>query len=75
MHASHGGRFNRRLPDLQQHEPGANVMLFGTGNPDHLEHNIRAILQPPLPTVDVQKLAALFGALEGVGLDEANMKR
>ena len=58
-----------------RHEPGANVVLFGTGNPDHLEPNIRAILQPPLPAADAQKLAALFGALEGVGLDEANMKR
>lgn len=58
-----------------RHEPGANVVLFGTGNPDHLAPNINAILQPPLPDADRQKLAALFGALEGVGLDEIIPRR
>lgn len=53
-----------------RHEPGANVVLFGTGNPDHVEPNINAILGPPLPAADLQKIAELFGALEGVGLDE-----
>ena len=50
-------------------------MLFGTGNPDHLAPNINAILQPPLPAADSQKIAELFGALEGVGLDEIVVKR
>jgi aryl-alcohol dehydrogenase-like predicted oxidoreductase len=58
-----------------RHEPGAHVVLFGTGNPDHLEPNIRAILQPPLPAADAQKIAELFGALEGVGLDEIIVRR
>ncbi|MBX9904010.1 MAG: aldo/keto reductase [Burkholderiales bacterium] len=58
-----------------RHEPGANVVLFGTGNPDHIEPNIKAILQPPLPAADRQKIAELFGALEGVGLDEIIAKR
>ena len=58
-----------------RHEPGAHVVLFGTGNPDHLEPNIRAILQPPLPTADTQKIAELFDKLEGVGLDEIIAKR
>jgi len=53
-----------------RHEPGANVVLFGTGNPDHLAPNINAILQPPLPAAVTKKIAELFGALEGVGLDE-----
>jgi aryl-alcohol dehydrogenase-like predicted oxidoreductase len=53
-----------------RHEPGADVVLFGTGNPAHVAPNIEAILQPPLPPDDVQKLAELFGHLEGVGLDE-----
>lgn len=57
-----------------RHEPGANVVLFGTGNPGHIEPNVRAILQPPLPPADRQKIAELFGALEGVGLDEVNVK-
>lgn len=58
-----------------RHEPGAHVVLFGTGNPDHLAPNINAILQPPLPAADVQKIAELFGALEGVGLDEIIARR
>jgi aryl-alcohol dehydrogenase-like predicted oxidoreductase len=58
-----------------RHEPGANVVLFGTGNPDHLAPNINAILQPALPAADTQKIAELFGALEGVGLDEIIPKR
>ncbi len=55
-----------------RHEPGANVVLFGTGNPDHVEPNVRAILKPPLRESDRATLAELFGALEGVGLDEVN---
>jgi aryl-alcohol dehydrogenase-like predicted oxidoreductase len=58
-----------------RHEPGAHVVLFGTGNPAHVAPNISAILQPPLPQTDVQKLGELFGLLEGVGLDEPNLKR
>ena len=58
-----------------RHEPGANVVLFGTGNPAHVEPNIKSILQPPLPQADAQKLIELFGKLEGVGLDEPTRKR
>ena len=53
-----------------RHEPGANVVLFGTSNLAHVEHNIKSILAPPLPSADVQKINELFGNLEGVGLDE-----
>ena len=52
-----------------RHEPGADVVLFGTGNPDHLAINIGSILKPPLPTADVERLKTLFGKLQGVGLD------
>ncbi len=58
-----------------RHEPGGNVVLFGTGNPDHLAPNINAILKPPLPAADLKKIEELFGALEGVGLDEIIQKR
>ena len=51
------------------HEPGIDVVLFGTGNPAHLKANIDSILRPPLPAADVQKLYDLFGKLVGVGLD------
>lgn len=52
-----------------RHEPGIDVVLFGTGNVDHLRSNIESILRPPLPAADVHKLYALFGHLVGVGLD------
>lgn len=57
-----------------RHEPGANVVLFGTGNPAHVEPNIKAILAPPLSDADVRTLDELFGRLEGVGLDEPKPK-
>jgi aryl-alcohol dehydrogenase-like predicted oxidoreductase len=52
-----------------RHEPGSEVVLFGTGNREHLRSNIDSILRPPLPRADVEKLYACFGALRGVGLD------
>lgn len=58
-----------------RHEPGAHVTLFGTGNPDHVEPNVRAILQPPLREQDRKKIAELFGNLVGVGLDEVSPLR
>ena len=58
-----------------RHEPGAHVVLFGTGNPRHVELNIDALLKPPLPPDRVQRLAELFGSLEGVGLDEPTLQR
>jgi len=53
-----------------RHEPGANVVLFGTGNPAHIEPNVKAILKPPLHEDHRRQIEELFGALEGVGLDE-----
>ena len=35
-----------------RHEPGVDVVLFGTGDPDHLRSNIAALLAPPLPLAD-----------------------
>ena len=52
-----------------RHQPGADTVLFGTGNVDHLIANIESILRPPLPEADVAQLHALFGHLTGVGLD------
>ncbi len=52
-----------------RHEPGADVVLFGTGEIAHVETNVASILRPPLPAADRERLAAWFGALEGVGLD------
>jgi aryl-alcohol dehydrogenase-like predicted oxidoreductase len=52
-----------------RHEPGVDVVLFGTGDPGHLEANIAALLAPPLPLADRLTLTKLFGRLSGVGLD------
>ena len=52
-----------------RHEPGVDVVLFGTGDPRHLRSNIESILKPPLPAADRRKLDTLFGHLRGVGLE------
>ena len=52
-----------------RHEPGTDVILFGSGVEEHIRTNIASILQPPLPAEDLVRLEELFGALEGVGLD------
>ncbi|MBL8700984.1 MAG: aldo/keto reductase [Alphaproteobacteria bacterium] len=52
-----------------RHEPGADVVLFGTGDVAHLRANVASILGPPLPASDTARLAELFGHLQGVGLD------
>jgi aryl-alcohol dehydrogenase-like predicted oxidoreductase len=52
-----------------RHEPGVDVVLFGTGDAAHLRTNIASLLKPPLPKADRAKLSALFGRLEGIGLD------
>jgi aryl-alcohol dehydrogenase-like predicted oxidoreductase len=53
-----------------RHEPGVDVVLFGTGNAAHLRSNVASLLKPPLPGADRAKLAALFGHLTGIGLDD-----
>jgi aryl-alcohol dehydrogenase-like predicted oxidoreductase len=58
-----------------RHEPGVDVVLFGTGNADHLRGNVASLLKPPLPDADRAKLAALFGHLTGVGLDDPQRPR
>jgi L-galactose dehydrogenase len=52
-----------------RHEPGAHVVLFGTGDAGHLRDNVASILAPPLPAADHAKVRELFGSLVGVGLD------
>ena len=52
-----------------RYEPGADIVLFGTGSIEHLKTNLASILAPPLPKEDTDKLNELFGHLYGVGLD------
>ena len=47
-----------------RHERGVDVVLTGTGNAEHLNENISAILKPPLPKAALDKLDTLFGALD-----------
>jgi len=56
-----------------RHEPGVDVVLFGTGNPAHLKTNIDSLLKPALPEADRRKLDELFGHLVGVGLDAPHL--
>jgi aryl-alcohol dehydrogenase-like predicted oxidoreductase len=58
-----------------RHEPGVDVVLFGTGDAAHLRSNVESLLKPPLPDADRRKLAALFGRLTGVGLDGHQLSR
>jgi aryl-alcohol dehydrogenase-like predicted oxidoreductase len=58
-----------------RHEPGVDVVLFGTGSGEHLRANVESLLKPPLPDADRQKLGTLFGHLTGVGLDGHQFRR
>jgi aryl-alcohol dehydrogenase-like predicted oxidoreductase len=51
-----------------RHEPGADIVLFGTGDQAHLRRNVESLLKAPLPPADVETLHRLFGHLHGVGL-------
>lgn len=57
-----------------RHESGADVVLFGTGNADHLTANIDSLLRLPLPRADLDRLASLFGHLEGVDLSRPTQR-
>jgi aryl-alcohol dehydrogenase-like predicted oxidoreductase len=48
-----------------RHEPGMDVVLTGTGNPEHLQANIASILKPPLPDPILARLERTFGGPVG----------
>ncbi len=52
-----------------RYEPGAHVILTGTGSAAHLEENIESILAPPLPPELSAKLAAIFGDCSSASAD------
>lgn len=47
-------------------EPGADVVLTGTGSVQHLEENIKSLLAGPLSTEQRQRLDRLFGRVDSV---------
>ena len=49
-----------------RHEPSVDVVLTGTGNPEHLRANIEAILKPALPGRIQRRLEELFGELDSL---------
>lgn len=49
-----------------RYEPGVDVVLSGTGNPDHLIANIESLHKPPLPADDVAKLRQIFEKVDTV---------
>ena len=69
LHASGADNLIDAAYRYARHEPGIDVVLFGTGSLDHLRANIASILRPPLPAADVARLNATFAHLVGVGLD------
>ncbi|HET6473166.1 MAG TPA: aldo/keto reductase [Pseudomonadales bacterium] len=52
-----------------RYEPGAHVILTGTGSVDHLRENVAAILAPPLPADLKNQLDRIFGNVDSVSGD------
>ena len=76
LHAGGASSLTDAAYRFARHEPGADVILFGTGDPAHLRSNVASLLKPALPAGDVERLRALFGRLRGVGLvfpDQASL--
>ncbi len=48
-----------------RHEPGADVVLFGTSSIDHLKSNVASILRPALPAADVAKALRIVQRTSG----------
>jgi aryl-alcohol dehydrogenase-like predicted oxidoreductase len=47
-------------------EPGAHVILSGTGNPAHLQENLATFERPPLPEADRRRLEQIFQRVDSV---------
>ncbi len=69
VHAAGASSLTDAAYRFVRHEPGVDVVLFGTSDVGHLKANIDSILKPPLPASDLAQLRARFGHLVGVGLD------
>src|SRR5262245_30341833 len=60
VHAAGASNITEAAYRYVRHEPGVDIVLFGTGNAEHLRANIDAINKPPLPDADRAKLKTLF---------------
>ncbi len=52
-----------------RYEPGAHVILTGTGSVEHLRENVASILAAPLPMEIVARLEQVFGSVDSVSGD------
>jgi L-galactose dehydrogenase len=48
------------------YEPSLDCVLIGTGNAEHLQQNLQAILKGPLPASTLSRLEQLFGKIDSV---------
>lgn len=48
------------------HEPGVDVVLSGTSNPEHLKANAKALSGPPLPSGALERLDAMFAKVDSI---------
>jgi aryl-alcohol dehydrogenase-like predicted oxidoreductase len=48
------------------HEPGADLVLTGTGSPDHLEANVKSLCAPPLSSDLIARLERSFGHIASI---------
>jgi aryl-alcohol dehydrogenase-like predicted oxidoreductase len=70
IHAGGAANMTEAAYRYARHEPGVDVVLFGTGDTGHLRANVASLLKPPLPEADRAKIERLFGHLAvGIGLD------
>ena len=69
LHEGGAGSLTEAAYRFVRHEPGVDVVLFGTGEASHVAANIESILKPALPAEDLNRLHEFFGHLEGVGLE------
>lgn len=49
-----------------RHEPGAHVILTGTGSQEHLGENVASILAPRLPDELSEQLERMFGWVDSI---------
>jgi len=68
IHAAGAATLTEAAYRFARHNSGADLVLFGTSDVEHLRTNIAALLKPPLPEADRAKLKALFGHVTGIGL-------
>ncbi len=48
------------------HEPGADLVLTGTGSVEHLDQNVKSLLDGPLPPEHLRELERVFGRVDSV---------